>query len=138
MSGFITQKLRTGDAFLCITHAEFLNEVFGTNYKAWMKGSWKYTEDILVWFVRINGTYTGGFKNYWQNSNTIIQICDETKNEFGGIPLHFVKIPDYRLVFEIIDGYQRKYIFKGLFRYNREKSVPKKLVFEKISDVFPI
>ena len=46
--------MKSGDVIYARTHAEFLNEAFGTNYKAYMKCVWKYDEEWIVWMVRFN------------------------------------------------------------------------------------
>lgn len=139
MSGFSARKLKAGEVFYYNTHAELLNGLFGTNYVKWMRSSWSYSYNIKVWFGRIDGKTRDDFRNdYVNKGTTIIQSCSGNKKKFDGTPLELVRITDYRLVFEIIDGSPRKYIFKGLFRYNREDSEPKRLIFEKADDVFTI
>ena len=57
--------MKTGEFIYAKTHAEFLNEAFGTNYKAWMKSSWKYDKEWVVWMVRFNRVVDG-----WTNTST--------------------------------------------------------------------
>ncbi len=57
-----------------MTNAEFLNRNFGTNYKAWMKCGWNYSEDILVWMVNFNGSISSGWENRVTDENTIVEI----------------------------------------------------------------
>lgn len=138
MSRFFAPKLTAGDVIQKATNAELLNDIFGTNYKAWMKCSWKYSKDTIVWMVHIDGDKRGeGFKNVWENRDTIIQCYVGKTGTFNGISLQDVYIPDYRLVFEK-EGHRndKKYIFRGLFCYDRINSKPEKLIFHKVSDVF--
>ena len=36
------------------THAAFLNQVFNTNYKSYMKSRWVYDESTIVWMIRMD------------------------------------------------------------------------------------
>lgn len=133
--------LRAGEVIPnATTNAELLNEVFGTYYKAFMKAAWEYSQDTTVWMVYINGKSHGdNFINIWLDNDTVIQTYEGTKHKFGGIPLKHVYIKDYRLIFEKIDGLKnRRYIFHGLFKYDRGNSTPENLIFKRISKTFTV
>ena len=57
-----------------MTNAEFLNENFGTDYKAWMKCSWKYNDKILVWMVNLDKSISAGWQNSIIDENTVHEI----------------------------------------------------------------
>lgn len=138
MSIYYAPKLKAGDVFRADTNAEFLNEVFGTNYKAWMKGTWRYSKSAFAWFVRIDGKSRNEFVNTWLNQDTILQRYIGTEDLWDGEPLKLDAENDYRLVFEIIDKPNRKYVFQGVFLMDRNDSTPKQMIFKKVSDIFPI
>lgn len=138
MSGFIVQKLKTGDVFYCRSNAKFLNEVFGTNYKAWMRCSYRYSPTTFAWFVRIDGKPRNDFINAWLDKNTILQKYVGAKGLWDGEPLKLDALGDHRLVFEIVEGTYRKYIFQGVFLMSRDRSKEKEMLFKKVSDVFPM
>lgn len=133
-----TPKFTVGDTYRLNTHAEFLNEVFGTNYKAWMKCTWRYKRNAFVWFVRIDGGDRNEFTNSWLNKDTIMQRYVGTERLYGGNPLQLDAPNDYRLVFEIYDGAIRKYVFKGVFLMDRKKSKETEMIFNKVSDCYPM
>lgn len=49
------QNIKSGMKFYQSTNAEFLNELFGTHYKQWMKCSYKLTNKIIMWFPSLQG-----------------------------------------------------------------------------------
>ena len=51
------------------TNAEFLNEAFGTDYKAWMRSRWEYDEDTWV----------------WQNSRGLDQLHHKRERDLGKV-----------------------------------------------------
>ena len=133
-----TLMLTAGYVFRVNTHAEFLNEVFGTNYKKWMKSTWRYSKTAFAWFVRIDNKKRNNFINNWLDNNGIVQRHIGTANIWNGNPLNLDVPNDHRLVFEIIDTLPRKYIFQGVFLMDISISNPKEMVFKKVSNVFPI
>lgn len=62
--------MKTGEPIYARTHAEFLNQAFGTNYKAYMKCVWKYDENWIVWMVRFN-TENAGWTNTFISDSRI-------------------------------------------------------------------
>ena len=138
MSVSFLPNLKTGNTFLVNTHAELLNEVFGTNYQKYMKASWRCSKNAFAWIVRIDGKERSNFANTWLNEDTILQHYLGTNNMFDGKPLELDAPNDHRLVFEVIDSWRRKYIFKGVFLLNRDKSTPRDMIFQRVSDTFPM
>ena len=128
--------MKTGEFIYAKTHAEFLNEAFGTNYKAWMKSSWKYDKEWVVWMVRFNRVVDG-----WTNTFiTDLRIKQENLGQvevFEGMPIA-IATTKKRIVFEIVDLVgTRKYIFRGKFVYDEENSDPiTDQYFDKVSDEF--
>ena len=131
-------KFTVGDTYRLNTHAEFLNEVFGTNLRAFMRCCWRYKSNAFVWFVRIDGKERNKFTNSWLNKDTIIQRYVGNEGLFDGKPLLLDAPNDYRLVFEIYDGAIRKYVFKGVFLMDRKKSKETEMIFKKVYDCYPM
>lgn len=125
-------SMKTGDFVYANTHAEFLNKVFGTNYKAWMRSSWKYN-NMYVWMVRFNET-DGGWRNTFVSNNCIKEENIGKHETWDGNPVEMVL--KTRITFEITgQSNYRKYTFKGIFTYNEKNSDPKnRRYFDKISD----
>ena len=139
--------MKKGEFIEARTHAEFLNEAFGTNYKAWMKSSWEYCDGWVVWMAHFNTKIDG-----WEN--TFISDADrkdlfaiikqenlDGKDKFNGIPIE-ISNSKKRIVFEIVEikingKYKRKYVFRGKYVYDETKSDPRMVQYlNKISDEF--
>ena len=130
--------MKNGDFIYARTHADFLNQAFGTNYKAWMKCVWPYTDEIAVWMVRFNKT-DGGWRNTFISENRIKEENLNHVTEWGGMPVTFERHKK-RLVIEIDDsGSRRKYIFRGLYAFDEKNSNALFVKYhDKISDEFYI
>jgi hypothetical protein len=127
-------KMKTGEIVYAKTHAEFLNATFGTNYKQWMKCVWNYNENTIVWMVRFNHE-TGGWRNSFVSSNRIKEENLEHALEWNGKSVAD-RLDTKRIVVEIDDsGYRRKYIFRGIYTYDKEASNPYTVrYYNKVSD----
>ena len=125
--------MKSGDVIYARTHAEFLNEAFGTNYKAWMKCVWKYDEEWIVWMVRFN-TEKGRWRNTFLSSSRIMEENLDKVGIWDNKPIE--DIDKKRIVFEIEDlGHTRKYICRGRFIYDEKNSDPYTVRYhEKYSD----
>ena len=59
--------------YLVRTRAEFLNEKFSTNYKQYMRCTWKHpTDSYVVWMVFIDGERVDDYCNQINDDGTII------------------------------------------------------------------
>ena len=112
------------------SNAAFLNQVFGTAYRAWMKSRWEYDEGTWVWMIRFNKTIQG-WRNLRINDNEIWEEYEGTE------PPTYRKEPErkYRIVVEIKDGVGgREYHILGKYRYERERSFVGRHVLVKESE----
>ena len=125
--------MKNGQIFYAKTHADFLNTAFGTHYKAWMKCVWKYNSNMVVWMVRFNKN-DGGWRNTFISNNQIMEENIGKVKIWDGKPVEW--LDKTRIVVEIIDqGVNRRYIFKGVYEYNAEKSNPSTVrYYDKIAD----
>lgn len=129
--------MKTGEFIYARTHADFLNQAFGTNYKAWMKAVWPYyDENTVVWMVRFNEK-DGGWTNTFLSDTRIEEKLLDTNRQVSRSSLYLNK---NRIVIQIIDidlGHTRtrKYIFKGVYKYDKTNSNPPLVRYhDKISD----
>lgn len=137
MSTFLP-KLKLWQVCKAKTHFEFLNKTFGTDFIFYRKNYWWYNQKIMVWFPRIDGKIKDNFKNTFLDKSTILQTyCGETEL-FDGRPLTLDPSGTFRLIFEVVDNPNRKYIFQGVYVLDRDISTPKEMVFKKVSDIFPM
>ncbi len=110
-----------------MTNAEFLNDNFGTNYKAWMKCRWTFSSDLKVWMIELDGKERRGWVN------TI--VGDKVFEEYVGLEEEKLKEhksfeENYRL---IVDKSQNYKILGG-YKYNRLNSnMSKYRIWEKVA-----
>lgn len=130
------KNMKTGETIYAKTHAEFLNKAFGTNYKSWMRCAWPYDDEWVVWMVQFNKT-KNGWRNIFVSDSCIKQENLNAVKEFDGKPIDEATTKK-RILFEVDEsGFLRKYIFRGKFVYDEEKSDPiSSQYFNKVSDEF--
>ena len=130
-------ELKENDTFYVDTHAELLNQVFETNYKSWMRSSWDVTHNTYVWMVRFDNIERDGWRNYFISSDRLRQVNVTGRGEWGNQIIN--NDGKYRIVFSIENDFHgKKYVFKGVFKYDREKSDPHGTEeYYKVSSVYP-
>ncbi len=129
--------MKIGDYIYAATHADFLNQAFGKNYKGWMKSAWKYDSDNIVWMVHFDKTNRDGWKNSFVSDNRIKEENLYGQRLWDGEPMEHILGPN-RITFEIVDGNgSRKYVFKGVFKYDKKNSNPlSNRFFDRVDDKF--
>lgn len=131
-------QMKLNETIYAKTHAEFLNKVFGTQYKAWMKSVWSYNSNYIVWMVCFDGKIRDGWKNTFIGWDEIKEENnDYNKKYYDGQPLPYYTYQK-RIVIEIDNtSFARKYIFRGVYQYDKEKSNPYQVrYYNKIADEF--
>ena len=125
--------MKTGDVIFASTHAEFLNEAFGTNYKAWRKCVWKYNEEWVVWMVRFNKE-DGGWRNTFLSNSRIKEENLNRVKTWDGKPIKCIDKKKIVIQIENI-GYTRKYTYMGRYIYDENNSDPYSVrYYDKVSD----
>ncbi len=121
------RTIKNGDCFYAKTHAEFLNQAFGTNYNSWMRCVWQFNDDWIVWMVRFNELVDG-----WRN--TFISDTRIKEEDLRHVN-DWKEIYKKRFVIEIEDlGYTRRYTCRGRYIYDEENSNTKVRYYNKYSD----
>ena len=118
--------------FYARTHADFLNQAFGTNYKAYYKGRWNYDDDTWVWMVRMDRQVRDGWVNRIISENEIWEeyIWDNAPSYRNEVERK------YRIAVNIIDtSYGREYHILGKYKFDFEQSTSKKHVLVKIKEI---
>lgn len=125
--------MKTGELIYARTHAEFLNQAFGTNYKAWMKCVWKYDENWIVWMVRFDKE-DGGWTNTFISDSRIKEENLKHVRVWDGKPIK--DVDKKKIVIQIEDlGYTRKYTCMGRYIYDEKNSDPYTVrYYDKYSD----
>lgn len=113
-------NLVVGDKIEARTNAEFLNLVFGTNYKQYMRSIYNYSNDSVIWMIRIDSIERAGFKNYFENE-CLVEYSDKNPTRSNKF---------YRYVFQIIEeNKNRKYVYLGKYKFSTELSSKEKRYF---------
>ena len=133
--------MKTGEFVYARTHAELLNELLGTNYKAWMKSSIMLPDGKRLWMIRLENVVSdSGWKNQLVSADRIEEkIVGELKFGDQTTVLGSGKYSEDRVDFDLIPfGSHRKYVFRGVFRINLELSSVNKNVWDKILDEYTL
>lgn len=104
------------------THAEFLNKVFGCNYKTWQKSTYELkNENKVIWMIRIDSIKRNGFRNYILEDK-IVECSNEKTRSLKN-----------RLVFQITEIEGKRY-YEYLGEYVLDKSTVNQFetIFTKI------
>ena len=113
------------------THADFLNQAFGTVYNGYMKTRWSYDNNTWVWMVRIDNQIRDGWVNKIINEN---EIWEEYVFD-GEPPYGNDKEREYRIVVNIIDTvYGREYHILGKYKFDFVQSTNKKHIYKKVNE----
>ena len=135
--------MKTNEFVVARTHKDFLNELLELNLGGYMKSTKALYDGKLLWMIRLDGKVSkSGWRNYISTLGEIIE--EHIGNEFvfkgqqtylsgGG---NFEKF-ETRVIFDLVEfGSYRKYIFRGVFRIDKEKCTYNKNVWHKISDEY--
>lgn len=137
--------MKIGEFVYANTHAELLNELLGTNYKAFMKCAIKLPDGKLLWMIEL-GNFVS--KSGWINRLTsTVRITEkQVTKEFTGHMTYKIALLENehfdsrdRVVFDIEKGWSsRKYIFRGVFRLNKEESTEEENVWDLVADEYTL
>lgn len=122
--------MRSGEIVRVRTNAELLNELFGLNYKAWMKSVYDF-DDKRVWMIHLDNQERNGWKNYKIN-NTIIEenLCPD---DLTGLRVD-VRPNNLRIVFS---KHNNHFVFEGVYMYDKERSeASKSRYWQKVAEEF--
>ncbi len=101
------------------SNADFLNKVYGTRYKAFMRGRYPLDRDTWVWMIRLDNSVRQGWKNRIINENEIWE-------EYVGIEQPTYKEArerKYRIVVSIEETFSgRAYHILGRYAYDFKNS----------------
>ena len=137
--------MKIGEFVYANTHAELLNELLGTNYKAFMKCAIKLPDGKLLWMIEL-GNFVS--KSGWINRLTsTVRITEkQVAREFTGHVTYRKALLENeyfdsrdRVVFDIVKGWNsRKYIFRGVFRLNKEESTDEENIWDLVADEYTL
>lgn len=125
--------MKAGEKIYVTTYYELLNRILGTNYKNWMTGIRKISDDCYIWMISIDGVNRGGWVNNYLGENIITEEYVDGLPYPGNINMG-VKYKQ-RLVFDKIQGYggTKYFVFRGLYELTNEGNFTYR-VLRKVSD----
>lgn len=122
--------MRSGEIIRVRTNAELLNELFGLNYKAWMKSVYDF-DDKRVWMIHLDNQERNGWKNY-KIKNTIIEE-NLYPDDLTGLRVD-VRPNNLRVVFS---KHNNHFVFEGIYMYDKERSDASKIRYwQKVAEEF--
>ena len=112
-------NIEKGQIITARTYAEFLNKTFGTNYIGYGRSTYNYSNDIVVWMIRIDGKERKGFKNYMDGSNIVEESFTEPTRSKKPI----------RMVFRVIDidKNTKNFVYLGKFKLSKDSTKTKRI-----------
>lgn len=137
--------MKIGEVVYARTHAELLNELLGTNYKAWRKSGIRLPDGRCLWMIELgNFVSTSGWINRLVGMNKISEkhigrnFSFEGHNTYKGAIIDRQSWgPTERVVFDMDkSGSLRKYVFRGVFRLNKEESTIDENIWDLILDEY--
>ena len=138
--------MKIGNCIYAKTHAEFLNKVLGKEYKAWMKSSYNLSDGKIIWMIQLGDFISStGWKNKLETPEKISEmhfgvVFDYKHNTYKNA----LETGTYfnsadRVVFDVIKtSPTRKYVFRGVFRLNRQTSTSNENVWDLVKDEYEI
>ena len=122
------------------THRDFLNEVLNLNLGGYQKSSKMLDDGKLLWMIRLDGEVSkAGWRNYMETSDRIIEEHIERDYTYQNHHTYVGsgEIFEDRVVFDVVEySASRKYVFRGVFRLEKEKCTVNRNVWYKISDKY--
>lgn len=99
-----------------MTNAEFLNKNFGTNYKAYMKCTWPYQQNLKVWMIEFDGKIRYGWENVVLENKITETFVEPLENQISS---HRDFSETYRLVVDKAQNYK----ILGVYKYDEANSI---------------
>ena len=132
--------MRTNEFVVARTHMDFLNKIFGLSLGGYQRSCKKLEDGKLLWMIPLGYFISkAGWRNYLETPDKIIE--EHVEHEYAYQNHHTYvgsgKEFEDRVVFDFIEyGNTRKYVFRGVFRLDKEKSILHRNVWYKISDKY--
>lgn len=111
-----------------MNNAEFLNNNFGTNYKAWMKCRWYYSSALAVWMVDFDGSVKKGWQNKILDGKILEHYVDDPNKQ-----LEFHK--DFSELYRVAVDKSQNYKILGVYKFDEKNSIKRtKRIWIKVAD----
>ena len=138
--------MKVGYCIHAKTHAEFLNQILRKDYKAWMKSCYHLSDGKMIWMIQLGDFIS---KTGWINKlatpkeireKHVHLIFDHQHNTYKNALQtgQYFNCSD-RVVFDVIKNKRdRVYVFRGVFRLNKQESSSNENVWDLIKDEYII
>ncbi len=134
--------MKIGEYLYANTHAELLNELLGTDYKGYMKCAKILPDGKLLWMIEL-GDFVS--KSGWKNRLVSLDRISEKQvtKEFDSHDTYKTNMNCFdardRVLFEMVKcGGCRKYIFRGVFKLNKNECKADENVWDLISEEYTL
>ena len=138
--------MKVGYCIHAKTHAEFLNQILRKDYKAWMKSCYHLSDGKMIWMIQLGDFIS---ETGWINKLTtpkkikekhVTLTFDFRHNTYKNALQtgQYFNCSD-RVVFDVIKNKRdRVYVFRGVFRLNKQESSSNENVWDLIKDEYII
>lgn len=136
--------MKAGDCIHASTHADLLNQILRKNYKAYMKSGYNLPDGKIIWMIALGPFIT---PSGWINELVSIDRVSERhigldfdfqhNTYINSLTTGYYFSDADRVIFEVVKTrLGRKYIFRGVFRLNKEKSSINENVWDRVLDEY--
>ena len=139
-------SVRVGDNFYAKNHADFLNQILRTQYRAYFKSAIKLADGKLLWMIDL-GPYISqtGWINQLVSKDRIVEKHNGLAFEGGHTTYKYaIETGAFfddsdRVIFDIEKGKtERRYIFRGVFHLNKTESSLYENVWDLIKEEYTV
>lgn len=135
------KKIVKGQRIYAKTNADFLNQLFGTDYKQYMKCTYPIScqDDTLVFFLSFDGIKkSSGWRNFI-SGDCFIEKCDALDDLAIRDHACMPSFRELRVTFNKINtGSGFMFEFMGVYQTDKEKTEPTRRVWNRVSDEFSL
>ena len=136
--------VKVGDAIYARTHAEFLNKLLGLHLKAWMKCGRNLADGKVLWMIDLGDFITpSGWINRQVSATRISEYHVGLQFDYQHNTYQNAKEDgswwngNDRVIFDIVKLESgRKYVFRGVYRVNREESKTNENIWDLVTDEY--
>ncbi len=137
-------KIRLNDIFYADSNADLINKLFLTNYTEWKSAIWPKTPNTAIndkyalWMIYFNEIKTSGWVKTYEGDRIKSEKVNPNLSD-NGRQNDSSSLSKYKIVMSIEDTrLGKRYVFKGVYRYNKRLSSNFCRYYDKISDEFII
>ena len=136
------KTIKENEAFYVESHADLLNVLFNKGYDGWQRSMWPKNQDdaisdeYIIWMARFDELRHGWINTFINENKYKQEQTDKSITTYEGYPLNeYPALKKYRIVMAIEETPEgRRYVFKGIYKFNEQESSLYCHYFDKVSD----